>query len=173
MSEQVRVRAAFKDLRGLKQALEELRSRGLREVRVFSPVGLPGVEALLPRRRSPVRFSVLAAGLLGASVGFFMSIGSTAPYRLILGGKHPSTIPPYCIPGFEFTILFGGVTAFFTWAFLAALSPRHRPADYDPRFNEDQYGVVVECSRARGPEALALLRAAGGEEAHEQPISNP
>ncbi len=145
---------------------------GLRELRVYSPVGLPELEPLLPRRGSPVRFFVLAAGLAGASVGFWMSIGSTSPYRLILGGKHPAAIPPYCIPGFEFTILFGGVTACFMWAFLAVLSPRYQPVEYDPRFNEDEYGLVVRCAPGQQARVMARLREAGAKEAHEQPASN-
>jgi len=164
----VQVRGTFGELRGLKQALEALQQRGLREVRVFSPVGLPELGRLLPRRGSPVRFLVLAAALAGCGIGFWMSIGSAWTYGLIVGAKHPTSVLPYCIPGFEFTILFGGVTAFFVLAVLAALSPRYRPAEYDPRFNEDKFGVVVECAPERAKEVAVLLRDAGAEEVDER-----
>jgi hypothetical protein len=168
MSERVRVRAVFGELRGLAAALEDLQHRELREVRVYSPVGLPELERVLPRPASPVRFLVLAASLTGAFLGFLMAVGSAWTYGLIVGAKHPPALTPYFIPGFEFNILLGGVTAFFMMLWLARVSPYRVDPDYDPRFNEDKFGLVVSCPPEQVGAVVAMLREAGAEEADER-----
>ncbi len=168
MSQRVRVRAVFGEPRGLEKALRELKERDLREVRVYSPVGLPEIRELLPRPTSPVRFFVLAASFSGAFLGFLMSVGSAWTYGLVVGGKHPPALTPYFVPGFEFNILLGGVTAFFLMLWLARVSPYRDDPDYDPRFNEDKYGLMVDCPPEQAAEVLAMFREVGAEEAYEQ-----
>ena len=55
------------------------------------------------RGKSPVRFWTLIGGLCGVVGGFAPAIGTALVNGLIVGGKHPVSIIPYCIAGFEGT----------------------------------------------------------------------
>jgi hypothetical protein len=169
MSADRRVTSVFGDTGTLTRALEGLRQAGVRTFTVYSPVGLLGLEHLLPRRGSPIRFVVLVAAVLGGLIGFWASIGSAGVYALIVGGKHPASIVPYCVIGFELTILFGGIAALVAIFGFADLRPGAPAAGYDQRFEEDKFGIVVDCSPESAAAVARLLRDAGAEEVHEQP----
>ncbi len=171
MNSPLRLVAVFPDVNALRVALERLRDRKVTGYQVYTPGSLLSLEHLLPKQGSPVRWLVILGGFVGATIGFWMSIGSSLVYRLIVGGQVPASIIPYCVLGFEFTVLFGGLTALIAAFAFADLRPSRPSAGYDPRFNEDKFGIRVECTRAEAPELTALLREAGAEEVHEQPAS--
>jgi hypothetical protein len=163
--------AVFPDINALRTALERLRDRKMKGFQVYSPASLLGLEHLLPTRGSAVRFLVILGAVIGATVGFWMSIGSALIYHMIVGGKIPASILPYCVLGFEFTVLFGGLTALIGVFALADLRPGRPSVGYDPRFGEDRFGIRLECTPEQAPALTALLREAGAEEVHEQPAS--
>jgi hypothetical protein len=162
-----RVVSVFRDLKGLAAALKQARAQGLRELAVFSPVGLPGLEPLLPRRSSPIRFFVLAGGVLGCILAFWMCIGSALLYRLIVGGKWPASALPYCVIGFELTVLLGGLTAILSILGLARLRPGLQAEAYDPRFGVDRFGLCITCLPEQVAAVARMLRETGAEEVHE------
>ena len=164
MNEPRHLVSVFADPRGLAEGLRRMRELGLREVEVYSPAGLPELGPLLPRQGSPIRFLTLLAGIAGAILGFRMCLGSALLYGLIVGGKFPASILPYCVIGFELTVLVGGLTAFFAVLAYARLLPKRLPLAYDPRFGVDKFGLAVVCDPARIGEVAGLLRAAGAEE---------
>jgi hypothetical protein len=157
----------FPDAESLRRALARLDAAGLRGSDAYSPVGLPELEQHFPRRGSPLRFFMLAAAIVGGALGLTMCIGSAEVYGLILGGKHPATLLPYCVLWFELTVLFGGITGFTAIVSLANLRPDSSLPGYDPRFNEDRFGLHVECATDRAEEVTRLLRESGAEEVHE------
>ena len=167
MSERSRVDSVFGDVESFIAALKRLRDADVRNFTTYSPVGLRGLEGLMPRTGSPIRFITLAAGFAGAASGFWMCIGSALLYGLIVGGKWPSAYLPYCVIGFEFTVLVGGLTALFAMLALARLGPRAPEAEYDPRFQVDKFGITVFCPGDRLASMDQLLRSAGAQEAHE------
>ncbi|MFB3881550.1 MAG: DUF3341 domain-containing protein [Armatimonadota bacterium] len=168
MRERARVVSVFREVSALAGALRAARSRGLRELSLYSPVGLPALEPLLPRRRSPVRFLVLAAAIAGCLLAFWMCIGSALLYGLIVGAKWPVSVLPYCVIGFEFTILFGGLAAMIAILGLARLRPAPAAEPYRPAFGEDRFGLCVYCSLEQTAAVAAMLREAGAEEVDEQ-----
>jgi molybdopterin-containing oxidoreductase family membrane subunit len=121
----------------------------------------------MPRANSPIRLITLVAGFTGAALGFWMCIGSALLYRLIVGGKWPAAYLPYCVIGFEFAVLVGGLTALFTMVAFARLGPRAPEAEYDPRFQVDKFGITVFCAGDRLDSMDRLLRSAGAQEVHE------
>ena len=167
MSERSRVESVFGDVQSFIDALKRLREAGLRDLETYSPVGLRGLQSLMPRRGSPVRFITLVAGFAGAALGFWMCIGSALLYSLVVGGKWPASYLPYCIIGFELTILLGGLTALFAMVALARLGPRPPEPEYDPRFQVDKFGITVFCPTDKLPSVDQLLRNAGAQEVHE------
>lgn len=168
MNGRARVVSIFADSRGFAGALERLKEAGQRDVTAYSPVGMLGLERLLPRRGSPIRFIALVAGICGCIGGFWMCIGSAELYNLIVGGKHPVNLLPYAIIGFELAILTAGVITLGAIIGFAKLRPAHPVRAYDPRFAVDEFGIVVQCPESEIPSVVALLRAAGAKEVHEQ-----
>ena len=170
--DQARVFSVFPEMASFVGALKRLRAEGLRDFAVYSPVALPELEHLLPRRGSPVRFVVLVAAIAGCIGGFWMCIGSALLYGLIVGGKQPAAILPYCVIGFELTVLLGGLTAIVAIIAFARLRPGRPTAAYDPRFGEDQFGIAVTCGPSESARVAALLRDAGAREVNELSASD-
>jgi len=167
MSERSRVESVFGDVPSFVAALKRLREEGLRDLEIYSPVGLRGLRGLMPKTGSPVRFITLAGAIVGAALGFWMCIGSALLYGLIVGGKWPAGYLPYCVIGFELTVLFGGLTALFAMVAAARLGPRPPGAEYDPRFQVDKFGITVFCQTEQLTPVDQLLRGAGAQEVHE------
>jgi molybdopterin-containing oxidoreductase family membrane subunit len=123
-----------------------------------------GIEHLLPRRGSPVRFVTLAMGIAGAAAAFWLCIGSALIYALMVGGKQPVSILPYCVIGFELAVLLGGASTLAAVLVLARLRPLPPAAPYDPRFGEDRFGICVSCPASQASTVTQLLQEAGAEE---------
>ena len=166
-----RVISVFREASGLAAALREAKARDLGGLAVFSPVGLPAFEHLLPRRGSPIRFFVLAAGITGCILAFWMCIGSALLYGLIVGGKWPASWLPYCVIGFELTILLGGLATVAAILALGRLSPRSPRESYDPRVQVDKFAIAVCCDTEQLAAVDRLLRDAGAEEVHERTVA--
>jgi hypothetical protein len=164
--------SSFVEAPALLAALKRLREAGQRELQLYTPVGIPEAEQYLPRRGSPIRFLVLVAGITGCALAFWMCIGSAELYGLFVGAKPPASVLPYCVIGFELTVLLGGLTAFFGVVALARLRPRALPAGYLPEFSEDRFGLVVSCAPGEAAAVARLLREAGAEEVHGQPVTD-
>lgn len=162
------ISSVFADMASFVTALRGLRAAGMRDLSVHSPAGLLELEPLLPRRGSPVRFFALLAGLAGCLLAFWMCSGSALLYGLIVGGKWPASILPYCVIAFELTVLLGGLTALAAVLAFARLRPAPAQPPYDPRFGEDQFGITVYCAESELPSVARLLRQAGAREVHEQ-----
>jgi hypothetical protein len=167
MSDRREVLSVFSDVARLVGALRRLQDAGHRDLRVYSPVGLPELEHLLPRRGSPVRFVTLAMGAAGAVLGFWLCIGSALLYGLIVGAKPPVSILPYCIVSFELTVLVGGLSTLAAVILFARLTPVAPRMPYDGRFGEDRFGISVSCPLEQVSAVSDLLRSEGAEEVNE------
>ncbi len=157
----------YGDVLDFAEALRQLQERGLSKLRVYSPVGLEGLERFFPRRGSPIRWFMLVAAIIGCIIAFIMCIGSAEYYGLTVGGKLPATPIPYCVVGFEMLILFAGITGFFMIFAMGDLRADAPSPGYDPRFNEDKYGVRIDGSAEELASATEVLKATGAEEVHD------
>ena len=144
-------------------ALKALKGADLRNLTVYSPVGISEVEHLLPQKGSPVRFIVLLAGIAGLISGYWLSIGSAWIYGIIVGGKPPTTLLPYTIIGFELTVLLGGLSALGAMLYLARMWPGHPTKEYDPLFNVDRFGISLTVPEDQVPRAREIFQQAGAE----------
>ena len=147
-------------------AIRALRQQGFSELTVYTPVPVEEIEEEVEKVRplSRVRLFTLIGGLTGTVTGFFLTIWSALKWDLVTGGKHPVSIPPFVIIGFELTILFGGLSTLLALLVLGRL-PKLRPSPtYDPRFTLDRFGVAVACPPDRAEAVTALLTASGAEE---------
>ena len=142
MSEGRWVTAAFADPAAFGRALVALREARLTRLRVYSPVGLEEFGDLLPTR-SPVRWFSLAAGLTGAFLGYWLCLGSSFLYNLIVGGKPVVSWLPFTVIGFELTILTSALVTVASVLLFSRLYPREPAPEYDPAFSNDHFGIAV------------------------------
>ncbi len=164
MSEGQVVKASFSDFAAFVRALEALHAAGVRDFRVYSPVGLEEYEHLLPTQGSPVRWIALAAGVVGCALGFWLCIGSAHRYDLIVGGKAVVAWVPYCVIGFELTILTGALVTLGVVSVFSRLFPRAPAAEYDPAFSSDEFGLHIPCAETEARSVTELLQSAGAKE---------
>ena len=139
------------------EAAQKIKAAGFHRVDFFSPVKLARLERLLGYEKSPVRFWTLAGALTGLIGGFSLAIGTALVNGLIVGGKHPVSIIPYCIVGFEGMILLGSIANFMGFLFYSR--PYHlKKMRYDPRYSRNLFGLAVSCE----PHQLGELKKAFG-----------
>jgi hypothetical protein len=146
------------------EAARRLRDRGYTDLETYAPAPFPEVEDVLIRRPSRVRLWTLIGGLTGVVTGYAMTIWMANNWRIMLGGKPFSSIPPYTIIAFELTILFGGVLTVLGLFFHGRLYPRKLDTAYSPRFSAEEFGLVVSCRERDVAEVEALLRANAARE---------
>jgi Ni/Fe-hydrogenase subunit HybB-like protein len=162
------VLAVFSQPHPLLESLRLLRRNHFDRLETYSPVRLREAEAIMGRGPSPVRFWTLTGAVLGVAGGFALAIGTALVNQLIAGGKHPVSIIPYCIVGFEGTILLGTIGNFMGMLLYSRLGRTlASPAGYDGRFTLDRYGVLVGCQPEQRNNISKLLLSAGAEEIHD------
>jgi Ni/Fe-hydrogenase subunit HybB-like protein len=128
----------------LLEAVDHIREHATHGLEVYAPCHVKELPTVMGRRPdSPVRWWTLVGGLLGCAGGFALAGGSALVQSLVVGGKHPISIIPYCIPGFEGTILMGSLANFAGMLIYARLPWWKTPPGYDWRFSRDKFGLFV------------------------------
>lgn len=148
------------------RAIRALRSRGLADFTVHTPIPVEEIEEALEEHRpvSPVRLFTLVGGLTGTLTGFALTIWSSLKWELVVGGKPVVSIPPFVIIAFELTILLGGLSTLLGLLVLGRLPKVRVSSAYDPRFSLDRFGIVVRCPAEMAETARQALQEAGAEE---------
>ncbi len=146
--------ALYPDAQTLAKAVGTVREAGYGRLEFFSPVNLPALAEALEPRKSPVRLWTLIGALAGLAGGFALAIGTSNVNGLIVGGKPPVSLIPYCIVGFEGLVLIGALSNLaglfvHTWPYRRTRLPVHS------RFTRDAFGLAVSCR----PDELESLRA--------------
>jgi molybdopterin-containing oxidoreductase family membrane subunit len=158
------VLAVFRDVPTMLAALEKVHGSEFKNIDTYSPMRLREAEAILGRGPSPVRYWTFLGALGGLVGGFGLAIGSALVNSLTAGGKWPVSWVPYCIVGFEGTILCGTLANLAGVIYYCRLGRPTLPAGYDARFSLDRFGIFVACK----PEEVARARMVlAGTEAEE------
>ena len=113
-----------------------------------------------------MRWWSLAAGFAGAFLGFWLCIGSSFLYNLIVGGKPVVSWLPFSVIGFELTILTSALTTLGAVLVYARLYPREPAETYDPGFSVDKFGIAVAVATGAEGDVVEMLERAGAEEIH-------
>jgi Ni/Fe-hydrogenase subunit HybB-like protein len=127
----------------LLDAVDKIRDHAMYGMETYAPLRVDELSRLLGRGNSPVRYWTLVGALSGLAGGFALAIGSALVQNLIVGGKHPVSIIPYCIPAFEGTILLGALGNLFGMLIYARLPRWKTPPGYDWRFSQDKFGLFI------------------------------
>lgn len=144
-------------------AIRELRSRGFRDLTVYSPIPNHEIEEAMEHKVSPVRLFTLVGGVTGCAAGFGMTIWMAIDWPTLTGGKPMPSIPPYVVIAFELTILLGSLATLFGLGLLSAVKAR-RKIMYDPRYSDNMIGIFVPAGAPQVPAIEQMLHDAGAVE---------
>jgi hypothetical protein len=168
MTDRFKVVGMFRYLDDLLAAIYEARSVGLEIDTVFTPTPHHQIrEALGMAGLSSVRFFTLAGGILGFLSGVALAIYTFAQWKFVMSGKPPIPYVPLVIVGFEFTILFACIFNVAGMLIKGRMPRIGLPREYDTRYSEDRFGIVVLCAQSDRDSVAAVLAASGAEEVHE------
>ena len=139
-------------------AARKLRDRGYGDLEIFSPAPFEEVDDAVDEKPSGVRIYTLIGGLTGVVTGYAMTIWMANDWKIMLGGKPFSSIPPYTIIAFELTILFGAIMTAIGLFVVAGLPNFKSHKAYSARFSAEDFGLVVSCKDRDVSEIDGLLR---------------
>ena len=143
---------------------KRVKSAGIGELSLMSPLPLEEAQEVLGLGKSPVRRFSLAGAIIGAVSGFAMAVATALVFVLPTGGRAIISVPPYLVITYEMTILFGVLFTLFGFHVVSGL-PAWRDRPYTPESNVDRFVVVVEgADDADAARVETILREAGAEE---------
>jgi hypothetical protein len=161
--------AQFKYLDDTVHAVEKLRIDGL-DFETYSPYPDHHIEheQFYKKKRSPVRKVVLCGGLTGCFCAFLMTTWESIDYPIRVSAKPYLSFPSFMIPGFEWTVLFAGLStlgAIFVFCGMPAfkLSPGYRA-----KFSEGTFGVAVSTTKEKSEEIKKQLEPFGAQTVETQ-----
>ena len=167
MAKKFSVAGIFEYLDDVLGAIETLKERGIRIETVYTPVPRHEIrEALGMSVLSRVRFFTLVGGIIGIATGIFLAWYTSAQWNFIVGGKPVIPIYPAVIPAFEFLILISVLFNLGGMLFMSGLPRLRRSPEYDPRFSQDRFGIVVICTGDQCAAVRELFELSGSEEVH-------
>ena len=159
----------FAEIDATTDAIGRLRTSGMRDFVVFSPMPHHDLEHAVHTTESPVRLFTLVGGLTGTATGFALPIWTSLNWPLVTGGKPIISLPPFVIIAFELTILFGALSTILG-LFITARLPRVRGRMvYDPSFSAGNFGIYIVPPPGREAEARAALADSGAIELRDRP----
>jgi hypothetical protein len=125
--------------------LEELVESGVpkENINTFTPYPAHQAEELLDHSQSPVRFFTGAGAVTGCIAGFAFTIYTVLSWPLVTGGKEVVSINAFIVIAYELMILFGGLTAFAGFLFLARLPVFKNVLSDETEFSR-QFEITVE-----------------------------
>jgi len=158
------VMADFASEQSFLAALGSVRKEGYRRIDTFTPYGVEGEDAVVPRRPSPVAAIMLAAGITGGAGAFFMQWYATRVYWINVGGRPVFSWPSFIPITFELTVLSAALAGAAGMLWLAGLPRLDHPVFADPRFQRASQDRFFICIRSDEPDysvdaaRAALLR---------------
>jgi molybdopterin-containing oxidoreductase family membrane subunit len=145
-------------------AAEKLKSSGIDDIELLSPLPLEEAYEILGLGKSPVRRFSLAGAIIGAASGFAMCVATALVFILPTGGRAIIALPPYLVITYEMTILLGVLFTLIGFHAVSGL-PAWHDKPYLPEANIDRFVVVVDSgSGEQIAQAESIIRQAGAED---------
>jgi hypothetical protein len=154
-----RIKAVYSNYTKFIESLKSLSKKNDLDIEIFSPMPLHDVDKLFPQKPSGVRWFTFIGGMLGLAVGFGFPIYTVLQWPLITGGKPIVTVQTFVIIAFELLILFGAIFTLLGLLFHAKI-PRQNLSNYDKRFSENSFGVILKAEDSEVNELKNILKGA-------------
>lgn len=128
------------------EALDRLRSLGVKEEEMSVISGIPYSDKILGRPMSWTRVPYIAIGgaLTGFLVALALSMGTPLLYPVRVGNQPFLPIPTTVVVVFELTML-GLLISTFIGVFVETISPSYGPKGYHPKISDGQIGILFSC----------------------------
>lgn len=156
--------AQFKYLDDTVHAVAKMRDAG-EDYEVYLPYPDHHVEHeyFKHKPKSPVRRMTLAGAITGCSLAFLMTTWMSIDYPIRVSAKPYLSFPAFVIPGFEWTVLFGGLFNMLAIAIFSGVPRLKRKAGFRGKFTEDTFGIAVQTTKDRAEELKKQLEAMGAQ----------
>lgn len=129
--------AEFREVEEIEAAAVAARDAGYRTMDAYTPYAIPDLDEKLGMKPTRMGWIVLAAGIAGGLLGFFMQwYSNTIFYPLNIGGRPLNSWPNFIVITFEMTVLFSAFTAG-----LVMLGRNGLPRPYHPIFNAPDFSA--------------------------------
>lgn len=145
------------------EAVKKVKSAN-HEYRMYSPVPRHEIEEVTYPEKSPVRIVSLVCAMTGCMCGFALAILCSLDWPMRTSAKNIASIPAFFVPGYEWTILFGGLGTLAAIFVFCKIPNVLRTAGYDPRFTHDKFGVVVACAGNQVDDVKRRMMDSGADE---------
>jgi hypothetical protein len=122
--------AEFSTARAVREAAATESEAGRPARDALSPVPLEGIAEHLspPPARKPIGWAMVAAGLVGAALGWLMQWYSAVfDYPINSGGRPLNSWPAFLLVPYETTILAAGVVGLLGWMWMCGLPKLFHP----------------------------------------------
>jgi hypothetical protein len=154
----------FRDPDSALAAARRLKSAGMDELEILSPIPIHGIDDVLGPKKSVIKRFTFFGGIFGGLSGFALAAGTAILYVHPTGGRPIITLPPFLIITYEMTILCG-ILATVLGFLISARFPAIRERVYAPEAAVDKFAVAVACDSADAASiAEAILFEAGAIE---------
>jgi hypothetical protein len=156
--------AQFKYLDDTVHAVAKLRDAG-EDYEVYLPYPDHHVEHeyFKNKHKSPVRKMTLFGALTGCSLAFLMTTWMSIDYPIRVSAKPYLSFPAFVIPGFEWTILFGGLFNLLAIMIFSGV-PRFRfVPGYRGQFSDGTYGISVKSTKEKADDLRKQLEGMGAQ----------
>ncbi|MGE5296964.1 MAG: quinol:electron acceptor oxidoreductase subunit ActD, partial [Solirubrobacterales bacterium] len=144
-------------------AVDKVRDHAPQGLETYTPLRVDELNHVLGRGKSPVRYWTLIGAISGVIGGFALAIGTALVNSLIVGGKHPISIVPYCVPAFEGGVLLGALGNLIGLLIHARLPKWKTPPGYDWQFSQDKFGLFIAAPPARFTDLRVMLKSTNAE----------
>lgn len=131
-------------------AAERARFAGFKRMDAYSPFPIHGLSEAIGFRDVKVPYLVFAGGLVGAMAGYWLQFyAHVLDYPMNVGGKPLQSLPSMIPVAYECTILFAGLTAFFSMIAINRLPRPYHSIFNTPGFvraTQDRFFLAIEAT---------------------------
>ena len=159
-----RVVGVFPFLDDLRACMGRVEKTPFRIENVYSPAPRHEIQKAFRAKPSSIRYFTLIGGGVGAVFGLALAAYAHVQWNLVTGGKPVLAWIPFFVIAFECCILVSVLSTLIGLSIMTRLPRSRLPDDYDPRFSQDRFGIVISCGESEQEAAARLLKEAGAEE---------
>jgi hypothetical protein len=135
----------YEDEDVLKNAVTDVRSKGVNIEEVFTPYPVHGLEDVLGYKRSSLPVAAFLFGITGTSLALFMQVYMMViDWPMIIGGKPYFAYLDFVPVCFEVTVLIAAFGMVGTFMVQNDLKPHKVPKIFDVRSTDDKHIMALD-----------------------------
>jgi hypothetical protein len=161
----------YEDEDVLKNAVTEVRGKGVNIEEVYTPYPIHGLEDCLGYKRSKLPVAAFLFGITGTSLAIFMQVYMLViDWPMIIGGKPYFAYMDFIPVAFELTVLISAFGMVGTFMVQNDLKPHKVPRIFDVRSTDDKHIMAIDLAdNATDYSGLeGILKSSGASEVNKK-----